>query len=197
MTFWKRSIWTAVLAVVALTGRAPAAVAADEVAKPPTVEDEMLMWISDAESKLNQLAEAMPEDKYGWRPGEGVRSVAEVYLHVAGANYGIPSFWGVTPPEGFKFDGYEQSMTKKADIQKALKESFVHMKKSLASATDEQLLKNVEFFGMKTTVRGAYLLILSHSHEHLGQSIAYARSNKVVPPWTAKAAEKKEGASGF
>ena len=117
-------------------------------------------------------------------------------MHVAAANYGVPGFAGVTPPEGFKFENYEKSLTKKADIQKALKESFEHMEKGLMSMSDADMDKPVELFGMKTTARGTYLLLLSHAHEHLGQSIAYARSNNVVPPWTAReqAAEaKKEG----
>ena len=153
------------------------------------VKGEILRWIQDAEDKLMQLAEAMPESKYGWSPDKGVRTVGEVFMHVAAANYGIPGFVGVAPPEGFKFDTYEHSLTKKADIVKSLKASFAHVEGALSAASDEDLDKPAEFFGMKTTVRGAYLLLLSHAHEHLGQSIAYARSNKVTPPWTAKEQE--------
>lgn len=172
---------------------ATAALAADQPAAGG-VRSEMLMWIGDAEGKLNQLAEAMPEAKYSWRPAEGVRSAGEVFMHVAGANFGLPSFWGVQPPAGFDFNTYEKSLTKKADIQKALKESFVHLKKALAAASDADLEKPAEFFGMKTTVRGGYLLMLSHVHEHLGQSIAYARMNGVVPPWSAKQTESEKAA---
>lgn len=154
--------------------------------EPTGVKAEMLMWISDAESKLNDLAAAMPENKYGWSPDKGVRTPGQVFMHVAAANYGIPSFWGVAPPAGYDFRTYEGSLTKKAEIQNALRESFGHMKAALSGASDEEFEKPVELFGMKTTVRGAYLLLLSHAHEHLGQSIAYARMNKVTPPWTAK-----------
>ena len=162
-----------------------------ESPKPAGVKGEMLMFIGDAENKLNQLAEAIPEAKYSWRPGEGVRSPAEVFMHVAAANFGIPSFWGVKPPEGFNFQTYEKSLTRKADIQKALEASFVHVKNALMAASDADLEKPAEFFGTKTTVRGGYLLVLSHVHEHLGQSIAYARTNGVVPPWTAKDNERE------
>ena len=186
------------IAVVALSLGAHLA-SAQTGAAPSGVKAEMLMWISDAEDKLNQLAEATPEGKYAWRPAEGVRSAAEVFMHVAGGNFGIPSFWGVKPPAGFDFRTWEKSLTAKADIQRALKESFVHMKKALTVASDADLEKPAEFFGMKTTVRGGYFLVLSHAHEHLGQSIAYARMNGVEPPWTAKqnaaakaAAEKKK-----
>jgi len=158
------------------------------------VKAEMLVWIDDARDKLVQLAEAMPESKYGWTPEKGVRTVGEVFLHVSAANYGVPALIGIAPPEGFKFQTYEQSMTKKSDIIKSLKDSFAHMEAALSSMSEEDMNAPAEFFGMKTTKRGAYMLLLSHAHEHLGQSIAYARSNKVTPPWTAKqqAAEAKE-----
>ncbi|MBZ5589269.1 MAG: DinB family protein [Acidobacteriia bacterium] len=164
-------------------------------ALPAGVKGEMLMFITDAENKLSQLAEAMPEGKYTWRPAKGVRSPAEVFMHVAAANFGLPSFWGVKPPDGFDFNTYEKSLTRKADIQKALAASFVHLKAALAATSDEDLDKPTEFFGMKTTVRGGYLLVVSHVHEHLGQSIAYARMNGVVPPWTAKQQEAEKAAT--
>ena len=169
------------LAAVLVALAASAAFAHEETS---SIKSEILVWISDAEGKLNQLAEATPADKYGWRPADGVRTTGEVFMHVAAANYGIPTFWGVAPPAGFKFETYEGSLKAKADIQKALKESFAHVKKALAAADDATLAKQIEFFGMKTTVRGAYLLVLSHAHEHLGQSITHARSNGIVPPWS-------------
>jgi len=164
------------------------------------VKGDMMLWISDAEGKLIELAEATPEKKLTYRPTKGVRSSGEVFLHVAAANFGIPAMLGIQPPPaGFKFDGYEQSMTKKDDIVKALKDSFAHMKEGFAHLSDADMETPAELFGMKTTRRGAYMLLLSHAHEHLGQSIAYARSNGIVPPWTARemqaaaAREKKEG----
>ena len=153
----------------------------------PGAKGEMLMWISDAESKLVELSEATPEKKFSYRPSKDVRSTGEVFLHVAAANFGIPAMLGIkAPPEGFKFDGYEKSMTAKADITKALKESFAHMKEGLAHMSDADMEMPAELFGLKTTRRGAYMLLLSHAHEHLGQSIAYARVNGIVPPWTAR-----------
>ena len=167
----------------------PALAVSDEASPTPGVKQELLTWISDAEDKLGQLALAMPESKYPWRPGKGVRSQGEVFLHVAAANYGVPTFWGVKPPDGFDFANYEKQNVKKAEIAKMLQDSFEHMKASLASATDADLEKTVDLFGQKTSVRGAYILLLSHAHEHLGQSIAYARTNGVVPPWTVKQQE--------
>src|SRR4030095_6760260 len=54
--------------------------------------------------KLVDLAEAMPADKYSWRPAPGVRSVGEVYLHVVGGNSFIPTFLGAAPMEGVSRD---------------------------------------------------------------------------------------------
>jgi uncharacterized damage-inducible protein DinB len=176
---------------------APRAAHAQGAAAPSGLKGEMLMWFKDAESKLIDLAEATPEAKYSWRPGKGVRSTGEVFMHVASANYGIPSFVGVKPPEGFDFATFENSKTKKADIVPTLKASFAHMEKAWSELSDADLDKPAEFFGLKTTTRGAFLLVLSHCHEHLGQSIAYARTNGIVPPWTARAeaaaAAKKAG----
>jgi uncharacterized damage-inducible protein DinB len=165
-----------------------AALAHDEAAPAGAsgVKGEMLMWIGDARDKLIQLAEAMPESKYSWTPEKGVRTVGQVFLHVSAANYGVPSFIGIKPPAGFDFGTYEQSMTKKADIIKSLKDSFTHMEGALKSMSEDEMNQPAEFFGMKTTKRGAFFLLLSHAHEHLGQSIAYARSNNVTPPWSAQ-----------
>ena len=159
-------------------------------AAPPAgstgVKGEILASIRDAREKLVDLADAIPEYRYKWTPQKGVRTVAEVFLHVSAANYGIPTFLGVAAPAGFNFSTFEQSLTKKSDIVKSLRDSFKHMEGALQAASEEDLNKPVEFFGLKTTWRGAYILLLSHAHEHLGQSIAYARSVKVTPPWTAK-----------
>ncbi len=177
---------------LALLASPAASRAAETEALPPGVKGDVLVWILDAEKKLGELASAMPENKYSWRPGKGARSVGDVFMHVVSANYGVPSFVGVKAPEGFDFQTHEKSLKKKADIEKALKDSFSHVKKALIETPDAQLDKPAEFFGMKTTVRGAYLLLLAHAHEHLGQSIAYARSNNVAPPWTARMNAKFE-----
>jgi uncharacterized damage-inducible protein DinB len=169
----------AALPSLALTLLLAPAASADEA-----LRKEVIFWIKDAHDKIVQLAEATPESKYSWRPAKGVRSTGEVYMHVAAANFGVPAFSGVTPPEGFQFATFEKSATKKEDIIKQLKASFDHVEKALESATDETLAKEVDLFGHKSTTRSSYLLLLSHAHEHLGQSIAYARMNGVVPPWS-------------
>ncbi len=149
------------------------------------VRAEILYWIQDAETKLVQLAEAIPAETYTWRPGEGVRSVSEVFLHVAGSNYSIPRVVGVQPPEGFTPQGFERSTTDKATIVEHLRNSFAHVKRVVEGISDADLDKAVRLFGRDSTYRNVLFLLATHAHEHLGQMIAYARSNGVVPPWTA------------
>ncbi len=167
---------------------------------PTGTKGDMMVWIKDAETKLEQLADAMPESKYSWRPGKGVRSVGEVYMHVAGANLALPSMaGGPAPPAGFNNDTFDKTLTKKADITKKLKESFDSMETAFTNMPDSDMDKPTDLFGMKTTYRGVYMLVLAHCHEHLGQSIAYARMNGIVPPWPAKeqamAKEKEKAAA--
>ena len=80
------------------------------------------------------------------------------------------------PPKGFDFGTFEHSLSKKSDIVQSLKDSFAHLNGALRAMPDADMDKPAEFFGMKTTTRGTFLLLLSHAHEHLGQAIAYARS---------------------
>jgi uncharacterized damage-inducible protein DinB len=171
---------------------------AADAAPPAGMKGEVLHWFQDAESKLMDLANETPESTYAWRPGKDVRSTGEVFMHVAAANYGIPAMMGVNPPAGFDITTFEKSKTRKADIVPTLKASFAHLEKAWTDMSDADMEKPVELFGMKTTMRGGFFLLLSHCHEHLGQSIAYARVNGITPPWTARqqaaAAAKKAAA---
>ena len=147
--------------------------------------DAYIVALNDAEEKIMALANAVPEEKYTWRPGEGVRSVGEVYMHIVGANCFLPTFIGVNPPEGFSQET-EKKVTKKSEILAWLKKSFDHARNTITTVSDETLAKRVEFFGNESTGEGMLLLLVTHAHEHLGQSIAYARTNGIVPPWSAK-----------
>jgi len=145
------------------------------------------------QGRLSQLAEAMPEATFGWRPTEGVRSVSEVYLHAAFANYICVTVSGGTVPEevGFvmdfsKVNDWDTQTTDKAAVIEKLNESFDILKKRIAELTQEDLDREVEVFGMTMSVRNFMISMIAHSHEHLGQGIAYARMNDVIPPWSAK-----------
>lgn len=137
------------------------------------------------EKEVLGLAEATPADKYGWRPGPGVRSISEVYMHIAGANYFLLGFAGVKPPAGLDRE-MEKNVTEKSKVIDELKKSFAHVRAGIAATSDADLDKPVKFFGSDSTVRGVLLTAANHEHEHLGQSIAYARMNGIVPPWTAE-----------
>jgi uncharacterized damage-inducible protein DinB len=143
--------------------------------------------------KFVRLAEAIPADKYTWRPAPDVRSFAEVFLHVAGANYSLYKMVGAAPAEGVA-KGLEKSTTDKARIIATLKDSFEYAKKSITAMPDANLEKSMDWFGGKNTQRGVLLFIVRHGAEHLGQSIAYARFAGIVPPWTEdmKREEEKE-----
>jgi len=142
--------------------------------------------------RLVQLAEAIPEDVYAWRPAEGVRSTSETIMHLAGANVGLPMMLGVAPPEGLEMSEdmmaqaqeREKTVTAKADVIAELKRSIDYGKSAIGDFPQAELGEEIEFFGMNLTKRDLLLILLSHSHEHLGQLIAYARSNGVTPPWS-------------
>lgn len=132
----------ALLALATVPTFTSRAQAHDPAPQTTNMKADLLFWISDAETKLSQLAEAMPEDKYGWSFAKDVRTPGQVFIHVAATNFGIPSMWGVAPPAGFDFATYEGSLTKKAEIQKALTQSFAHAKTALAGATDADFEKS-------------------------------------------------------
>jgi uncharacterized damage-inducible protein DinB len=141
--------------------------------------------------KFTRLAEAIPAEKYAWRPASDVRSVAEVFLHVSAANYNLYKLVGTPPPAGFDVKGFEKSTTDKAKIVATLKDSFDHARKAIAAMQEADLEKSLDWFGGKNTQRGILLFIVRHGAEHLGQSIAYARNVGITPPWTEDAQKKQ------
>jgi len=151
-------------------------------ADPTAWREEALQRLGVLEKRFISLAEAMPAEKYTWRPGQGVRSVGEVYLHVAAANFGLPRMLGTEPPAGFQMKGYETSTTQKSEIIERLRASFAHLRSAIQKLEDAE--QPVKLFGRDSTARAAVWNLLEHLSEHLGQSIAYARINGIVPPWS-------------
>lgn len=180
--------------LVAFIVAVPNARAGDD--KPPTSGflGDYLAQLQAVQSQIMKLEQAMPQEKYTWRPSEGVRSVSEVYLHVAGGNYLLLSFAGYDPPKEANFNSdpkkWESATTNKEEIAKILRVSFDYLRATVMKITEKDLEKNVDFFGNEITLRSLLMNELSHVHEHLGQSIAYARMNGVVPPWTAETEAK-------
>ena len=136
---------------------------------------EVLAEVMIQEDKFVRLAKAVPADKYTWRPVPEVRSIAEVFLHVATANYNIYQIIGATPPAGFDGKTFEKSTTDKTKIVAALRDSFAHARKAISAMPDTDLEKRMDWFGGKNTERGVLLFAVRHGAEHLGQAIADAR----------------------
>lgn len=153
---------------------------------------EVLAEVMIQEDKFVRLAEAVPAEKYTWRPALEVRSFAEVFLHVSAANYNIYKLVGTPPPAGFEVKGFEKSTTDKTKVIATLKDSFAHARKAITAMPDTDLDKSMDWFGGKNTERGILLFVTRHAAEHLGQSIAYARFIGVVPPWTEDAQKQQK-----
>jgi hypothetical protein len=145
---------------------------------------DFLVQLDMVGKQIVDLAEAVPADKYGWRPAPGVRSVSEVYMHIVGGNSYIPSFLGVKPMAGIE-RGMEKSVTDKARVVDLLKKSMAHARSAVLATPDADLDKKVKIFGGEEASERAVIMIIgNHLHEHLGQSIAYARANEITPPWS-------------
>lgn len=152
---------------------------------------EVMAEVMVQEDKLTRLAEAIPADKYTWRPGDDTRSFAEVFLHISAANYNLYKLVGTPPPSNVDVKNLEKSTTDKTKVIATLKDSFAHAKQAIKSMSDADLEKSMDWFGGKNTQRGVLLFIVRHAAEHLGQSIAYARVVGIVPPWTEDARKKQ------
>jgi len=164
---------------------------------PPTAPTsgfraEFLEELTYYEQRYMRLAEAMPAEKYAWRPAEGVRSVGEVFAHIAAVNVLVgrtlsgPLKLGVT----YGVDNQtviKNTMALSGDKEKLLhylKDSFTSLRNTVLHLGDADADKPPAIFNRHTTLRGSFIAITGHLGEHLGQASAYARMNGVVPPWT-------------
>jgi uncharacterized damage-inducible protein DinB len=153
---------------------------------------DLLADVTDVESKIVGLAKAMPEASYAWRPMPGVRSVGEAFTHVAADNYFLPIALGATAPAATGISGtdyktvtaYEAKTRTRAEIIAEVEQSFAFLKKAMADTPDAKMDQALKMFGRESSVRTTWVMTVTHVHEHLGQLIAYARSNKVTPPWS-------------
>lgn len=177
-----RKALTAVLMVIGM-----AASTAVE-AQTPTWQDVQVEDIQTMHGKFRGLAEAFDEDQYDWRPMEGVRSVREVLgLAVAEAHL-FPTGWGYDAPStsepGF-FDELERAGTlSKHEMIRELDVSFAFLLDVVGGMSEEERLAAGEYFGRPMPVHASVATAMNDMHEHLGQLIAYARTNRVVPPWS-------------
>jgi uncharacterized damage-inducible protein DinB len=151
---------------------------------------EFLGQVDFVRGRLVDLHKAFPKDKFSWRPEKGIRSVAQVFLHAAMANYYFGKISGYGIPKDIDIEmgpqKWDQMTENKDEISKILERSFTDLLAVGKKITEKDLEKQVHAFGMDMTLRNFMVTSLNHLHEHLGQAIAYARSNGVTPPWSVK-----------
>lgn len=169
----------------------PTADAADKTAPSYDMKAQSIEDLKDMQKKFVSLATAIPADKYTWRPGEGVRSISEVFLHITAANHNIPTMMGTAKQAEFTAKDFETSTTDKGGIISQLNDSFSYAISTVEKMSNADFAKPEKQLGPDANAGDVVYLLVTHAHEHLGQSIAYARMNGVVPPWTAAAAKKQ------
>jgi uncharacterized damage-inducible protein DinB len=168
---------------------------ADHTAPSYDMKGQSLADLQVVQKKFVDLANAIPADKLNWRPSADSRSFAEVFLHVAGERYGILSLMGTTPPAGFDRKTFEKSTTDKARIVEELNKSWEFTQKAINGMSNADFARMIPKLGPQANAGDVVYILVSDAHEHLGQTVAYARENGIVPPWTVEAkkaaAEKK------
>ena len=153
------------------------------------VRKQFLADLDTLQSKFLALAEAIPANKYSWRPAKGVRSVGEAFMHVASEFYVFaPMAYGAARspliPRGQDSFKKFESMSTKDDVLKHLKEGFAYTKQSITGIDEGQLTGSRKLFGGDHNIIETSFAMTDDLHEHLGQLIAYARMNGVTPPWS-------------
>ena len=182
----------AVVAALAAFGAAlpvsPAALHAQPQSPPESTPDFRAEFNGQFEAsarKLVALAEAMPAENYSWQPMEGVASVAQAYMHVARYNYMYPDQnLGVAPPDGVEYETLEESVVEKEQVVAVLSASVDHVRDVVADMSDADLAAPTRLYGREVASWAVLFQLVAHMNEHLGQQIAYARMNRVAPPWS-------------
>lgn len=189
-----------ILALGAISGNTRCAQAQAEPASPDEtapsydMKAQALLDLQAVNKKCVDLAQALPSDKLTWRPSADSRSFAEVFLHVAGERYGILSMMGATPPSGFKAKEFERSTTDRDRIVEDLNQSWKFANRTINGMSNADFAKLLPKLGPQANEGDVVYILVADAHEHLGQLVAYARQNGIVPPWTV-AAQKKSSAA--
>jgi len=177
-----------VCAIVALAALPSVARAGQDAAAKESAAAVKAAFIADIDAvrtKFVGLAEAFPQDKYTWRPMDGVRSVSEVLMLIASEGYGFaPTAFGGKPAMSREESGALSKVTDKAQVISHLSKGFAYAKQTLEAIDPATLVGRRNVFGKERTAPEIVLLVTGDMHEHLGQLIAYARMNHIVPPWS-------------
>jgi uncharacterized damage-inducible protein DinB len=179
---------------VAMQAQTPAS-STDNTAPSYDMKAQALLDLQGVNKKCVDLVEALPSDKLTWRPSADARSFAEVFLHVAGERYGILSMMGATPPAGFKAREFEKSTTEKDRIVEDLNQSWDFANKTINGMSNADFAKLMPKLGPQANEGDVVYILVADAHEHLGQLVAYARQNGIIPPWTVERQKKKAGAA--
>jgi len=146
--------------------------------------------LRELEDHIMALAKAVPDDKYSWKPAEGVRSFQQVFLHIAFANRLLLNI-AMNSPNADELKKaiagqakYEGVPATKDKVIAELSESFAAIHQALERARPATLARAVDFWGTPATTNAVLIDLETHMAEHLGQAIAYARMNGIVPPWS-------------
>ncbi|MGA8490020.1 MAG: DinB family protein [Terriglobales bacterium] len=175
---------------IGASAQSPDASAADHTAPSYDMKGQSLADLQVVQKKFVDLANAIPADKLTWRPSADSRSFAEVFLHVAGERYGILGLMGATPPAGFDRKTFEKSTTDRARIVDELNESWKFTQKTISGMSNADFAKLLPKLGPQANDGDVVYILVADAHEHLGQLVAYARVNGIVPPWTVEAQKK-------
>jgi uncharacterized damage-inducible protein DinB len=167
----------------------------DHTAPSYDMKGQSLQDLGVVQKKFVDLANALPADKLTWRPTADSRSFAEVFLHVSGERYQILHLMGTELPAGFDGKTYEKSTTDRAKLVEELNKSWEYAQKAINGMTNADFAKLLPALGPQANAGDVIYILVADAHEHLGQVVAYARENGIVPPWTVeqqkKAAEAK------
>ncbi|MGA2571722.1 MAG: DinB family protein [Terracidiphilus sp.] len=174
----------------------------ETVAKTTNFRQEFLWELSIPETQLIALAEAVPAESYSWRPAEDARTFSAVLVHIGAGNLLLLHLAGALTPDMVDLSGpiegdmesrwkamirrglfLERTLSEKTAVIDLLRRSFKAVRETFDAATEDELGKEIEFLGQTTTARRFYMRMLAHSHEHMGQAIAYVRTMGLRAPW--------------
>jgi len=167
--------------------------ATDKTAPSYDMKGQSLFDLERVQKKFVELANALPADKITWRPSADSRSFAEVFLHVAGERYGILELMGTAAPAGFDGKTFEKSTTDRARIVEELNKSWEFAQKAINGMSNADFAKLLPKLGPQANAGDVVYILVVDAHEHLGQVVAYARENGIVPPWTVEAQKQAAG----
>src|ERR1700685_2964659 len=143
-------------------------------AQPAGVQAAFAKDAGTLSDKFTALARVM-SGKYDWKPGQGVRSVSDVFNLIVTENGMLAGVLSGTPNTGAR----PAPITDPEKLQEALKASYINLQKAITGLSDNDLQAPVKLFGRDMTKQDALFLILEDQHEHLGKSIASRRTNGV------------------